>query len=140
VGVTINVFVKRPSTNRSQPLRVGPPQNRVVCLGGKRRGQCGDADYVGAAMTLRDAAKRAHPVDAVAIHGLADEVERLQRELADVIAHRDSETRWAAQYKAERDRARECLREVMAAMVGTLVSESNPIYPKRWVEAAGESK
>lgn len=91
-------------------------------------------------MTLRDAAKRAHPVDAVAIHGLADEVERLQRELADVIAHRDSETRWAAQYKAERDRARECLREVMAAMVGTLVSESNPIYPKRWVEAAGESK
>ena len=60
----------------------------------------------------------------------------LLRELADVVAHRDSETRWASEYKAERDEARECLREAMAAMVGLQVSESNPKWPERWKQIA----
>jgi len=56
---------------------------------------------------IRQRTRNAHPVDALVLLRCAEEIERLQGELADVVAHRDSETRWASQYKAERDEARE---------------------------------
>jgi len=56
---------------------------------------------------IRAKCRNAHPVDALVLLKCAEEIERLQGELAGVVAHRDSETRWAAQYKAERDEARE---------------------------------
>ena len=61
----------------------------------------------------------------------------LQRELADVIAHRDSETRWAAQYKRERDRARDALKDhhaellnarALLAVLQLFMDCSNPQY------------
>jgi len=61
---------------------------------------------------------------------------QLERELADMTAFRDSEMRWANQYKQERDKARECLREAIcyrdSSMSGYDLEE--------WREAAGENE
>jgi len=42
-----------------------------------------------------------------------ESLSELLRELADVVAHRDSESIWANQYKQQRDEARRCLREAI---------------------------
>ena len=67
-------------------------------------------------------------------YALVHVARQLERELADMTAFRDSETRWAAQYKQECDEARECLREAMQAMIGTLANGNK--WPERWRKAA----
>ena len=47
---------------------------------------------------------------------LATFARQLERELADMTAIRDSESRWATQYKQERDEARECLLEIISQL------------------------
>jgi hypothetical protein len=75
-------------------------------------------------------------------YALVHVARQLERELDDMTSFRDSETRWAAQYKQERDEAiqerdeaRECLREAMQAMIGTLANGNK--WPERWRKAAG---
>jgi len=76
---------------------------------------------------------------------LANIARQLERELADMTAFRDSETRWAAQYKQECDEARKCLREIVTGFA-VCGCNANQIYShntitkqtlNRWRKAVG---
>jgi hypothetical protein len=68
------------------------------------------------------------------------EICELTEELAQAIFERDSETRWASQYKQERDEAREALREMLDLFVyGRCHVQADPCMTRedRWRKAAG---
>jgi hypothetical protein len=71
---------------------------------------------------------------------------QLERELADMTAFRDSEMRWANQYKQERDEARECMREIISQLTLVDARASGETWQlatcdgdevERWRKAAG---